>query len=223
MRFPTLTLVSAIIAVACGGRGDLDPAPGAQPAPSGAEAFEDSESGVRMIAEIEAWTALPRDLESHATPVLITLENNGAVPIRVRYDLFHLKADNGRSYPAIPPYDVRGETTAPVDALVYTPEGFLIARHLSPFYPRMGIWDGVFDYDPRYYDLHTEFVRIELPTSDMIVRALPEGVLQPGGRVQGFLYFRHVHQDARQANLSLDLSTPGGERFGELAIPFIVD
>ncbi len=62
-----------------------------------------------------------------------------------------------------------------------------------------------------------------LPSREMMERALPEGVVDSGGRVSGFLYFQHV--DRREAQVSLEMKlvdAKTGESLGHLTIPFVV-
>lgn len=50
--------------------------------------------------------------------------------------------------------------------------------------------------------------RPDLPTERMIRRALPEGVLEPGGAVAGFLYFDEVDDETRRITFEADLVAP---------------
>jgi hypothetical protein len=63
---------------------------------------------------------------------------------------------------------------------------------------------------------------LELPTSDMLQRALPEGVLAPGGRISGFVYFDHV-LDVVHVTFVAHLIEVGGDELGMIGIPFVVD
>ncbi len=62
-----------------------------------------------------------------------------------------------------------------------------------------------------------------LLVSDMLARALPEGVLQPGSRVSGFLYFEGVGAGVKQVRLIAEFPNPQcGAPVARLAIPFVV-
>jgi hypothetical protein len=156
--------------------------------------------GVRIVAEPGAWWGEPRDLEGLIMPLLVTIENTGSTPLRLRYDAFALLAPDGRRYAALPPYDIRGEMTEAIDPPFspyhpyYAPGGrFRPGPPLRRHYPGWAPYRGPFAYDPWYYDRHyPAFRRVLLPTTDMVQMALPEGVLEPGGRVTGFLYFEGV-------------------------------
>ena len=53
-------------------------------------------------------------------------------------------------------------------------------------------------------------------------RAIPEGVIQPGGQVSGFLYFRRIPQDIERVTLRAELMNGlDGKGFGEVRVPDI--
>ena len=62
---------------------------------------------------------------------------------------------------------------------------------------------------------------MELPTQDMLVRAIPEGVLQPGGTVDGFLYFETVPKGVESVTFTYQLHDANSrESLGTVQIPF---
>jgi hypothetical protein len=67
-------------------------------------------------------------------------------------------------------------------------------------------------------------MRIELPTADMLRNVVPEGVLDEGGELEGFLYFEKLQNtdaDAR-VNFHVDLQDAiTGQTFATLHIPFV--
>lgn len=73
----------------------------------------------------------------------------------------------------------------------------------GPAYP---YWSAPFAYPPGYYDFVWRWGPSEypspMPPDDVVQRGLPEGVLQPGGRVEGFLYFQRAHADATRLDLT---------------------
>jgi hypothetical protein len=55
-------------------------------------------------------------------------------------------------------------------------------------------------------------------------RVLPEGVLEPGGRVSGFLYFEKLDGDPQGVRLVTELvNARNGRRFATSRIPFRVE
>src|SRR5690606_18914943 len=100
-----------------------------------------------------------------------------------------------------------------------------VAPHLRRYYPWIepygGYYPSVIDYYDRYYP---QFLRIPLPTGDMIQKALPEGVLMPGGTLTGFLYFENVDGDVPSVDFTAELveATNGdGDPIGVIRIPFV--
>lgn len=227
-RLPVAAVLCAtMISVSLGGCAttpELVPAPDAQPAPPGPGKGAIAEvSGVRVIARSDAWAGFPPDLDK-VTPILVTIENDGKVPLRIRYNEFSLVAPStGKRYAAIPPFNIRGIEVEPITSLGYS--GFWVAPYYAPYYPRLRPYYGVFPFDSYYYDqYYPAWVDIQLPTGDMIQKALPEGVLDPGGRITGYLYFQNVDRDARMVEFTQELvDADNGERFGEVRIPFEVD
>jgi hypothetical protein len=57
----------------------------------------------------------------------------------------------------------------------------------------------------------------------MVQKALPEGVVEVGGRVAGFVYFEEV-KDVEALTFSARLLEPGAATpFAEVRLPFVVD
>jgi len=228
LRLPVAMLCcAAALSVTLGGCAatpELVPAPGAQPAPPGPGKGAVAEvRGVRVIARSDAWSGFPPNLDK-VTPILVTIENNGKVPLRLRYNEFALIAPStGKRYAAIPPFNVRGVEVEPVTSLGYS--GFWVAPYYAPYYPRLRPYHGAFPFDEYYYDqYYPAWVDIQLPTGDMIQKALPEGVLDPGGRITGYLYFQNVDRDAGMVEFTQDLvDAEDGKSFGTVRIPFEVD
>lgn len=70
------------------------------------------------------------------------------------------------------------------------------------------------------YGGYSHFRRVELPTRDMLATAVPEGTLEPGGRVRGYLFFAHLEDDVPEATLHAVLEDEDGERLGAMELPF---
>lgn len=222
--------LALLVAAGCSGPGTaLDPAPAAETV--GPDTAVDRVDGVRMTAETGAWDGLAR-VTTEVTPIRVTIENDGAAPLRLRYDDFALVSPQGRRYAALPPYGVEGDVTDPTLVDAYAPvatpgfaySGFQVAPYYSSVYPSVTAYGGAFGYDPAYYDrYYTVYRDIELPTQEMVAEALPEGVISPGGRVSGFLYFERVPPSAPRVRFRADLTAAeSNAAFGEISIPFTV-
>lgn len=177
-----------------------------------------------MEAEFGAWDASPAGLDREVTPVLVTLENRGDAPLMVRYQQFALQSEGGDTYLPMPPYDIQGEVRGRRIDPYYGWRDFRLAPHMGRYYvDGWGLYDSWYGYDPFYYDrFYPRFERVGLPTSDMLRRALPEGVLEPGGRVSGFLYFERLSGDVERLTLRVQLGEVQEQRpVTTFSIPFV--
>lgn len=182
--------------------------------------------GVRVEARGEPWPGRQRAVLEHVTPLRVRIENDGAHPIQIRYRQFALTTPNGaRRFAAIPPFQVHGEIEQSVG---FTPGfdhgGFAVAPYYRGYYHGMTVWREPFLYDDPYDDEWAGYwrqIEIELPTEEMLEVALPEGVVERGGYVEGFLYFQHVPDRIGRVVLRADVTTTDGERLGTIELPFL--
>jgi hypothetical protein len=218
------TLVTGLAVAACGSStAELTPGPGAQPSPQMHGGAVAEFAGIRVNASADRWSGDPANLESEVTPVLVRIENTSLRPLVIRYQNFEFMDPAGRNYQAIPPYKIDESMTEAVTVPAYEWHSFAVAPHLSRYYYGRRSWGDPFFYDAAWFsDRYTVWRRIELPTPDMVRMALPEGVLEPGGSAEGFIYFDLKDDDA-QITFSMNLVTPGGIHFGKVQIPFTVD
>jgi hypothetical protein len=85
--------------------------------------------------------------------------------------------------------------------------GYHIAGGLRGYYgPGFGYWYGPGSYPPFYgqwvWWWGPAYYPSPRPSADVLSFALPEGVLAPGGRVNGYLYFQKATDHARVLDLS---------------------
>lgn len=199
----------------------LSPAPAAnQLAGEGAITVE---QGIHLIARADAWDGKPRDLHRQVTPMRVTVINESAAPIRINYNKFRLVSANGRRFSALPPFQIDGQVANRI-GMQYAPVGFGYAPYLSPYLASGGVFNGPYVTNRPYWDRYAPVLRtVNLPTQDMLQKALPEGVLLPGGRVSGFLYFEGVASGVERVRLIADFPNhQTGSRVARLTIPFTV-
>ncbi len=65
-----------------------------------------------------------------------------------------------------------------------------------------------------------DFGRVPLPTPAMYRNVLPEGVLDPGGSLEGWLYFKHVTVQKGAVTFDANVKAADGTSLGELSIPY---
>lgn len=218
----------ALLALAgCLPETQLQPRPEAQTLAGEKEAAVAEHAGVRLVADGAAWKGHPGNLERRLTPVEVRLENLGDRPVRVRYIFFDLVGGSQFKYAALPPLSLEeAEGSEPVCVAQNEPLNWGNTwGWRGPSTWRQPWWQSPY-YDPFYDPYYPRpFVRCDepLPTQDMLDQALPEGVLEPGGTIAGFLYFQGVSERERLITLEARLvDARTGEEFGKLNIPFEV-
>lgn len=234
-----IPLVAAASLLGCATEPVLVPGPGAsRPAGAPQVALADV-AGVRLWANGDAWKGTPSTLEQVLTPVQVTLENHSGRPIRIAYKDFSLLGSTGFHYAALPPFSLQGTAVSAagqpgaVIPAAYHPvapiqprfrsERFLLARPYLGFYPGFQPWPYGWEWDPFYYDRWYGSWPTPLPTKDMLEEALPEGVVEDGGRVAGFIYFQQTTSKESQVQLQFEVhDAKTGEVLGTGSVPFVV-
>jgi hypothetical protein len=209
----------------------LSPAPEAEVHSEVDQAAISKVAGVNVVVQARAWEGTTA-IKDEIVPLKVTIENNSGKMISIRYSDFSLISPTGDHYAALPPYKIEGTVEEPVTVRAspgfinprFYHRGFLIAPYYLPYYDGFAFYDGPFYYDPFYYDRYYTYWReIELPTPEMLELALPDGALEEGGRLSGFLYFESISRDVRKVTFKMnvtDLKT--GEILGQISIPFEV-
>jgi hypothetical protein len=197
------------------------PAPGVAIDPTQATATVAAE-GVELTVQASAWRGNPWDLDDYVAPFLIGLTNGAAIPLHYDYRSFRLFDDARFQYTALPPAEVERilrARAAVEDRLAATSASSLPRRRRvvpDPYWYAWG-WAPYAWYGwPWYYPGPGP-----LPLDDVYLRALPEGPLQPAARLEGFVYFPRLRQDAR--GLRLEFHYQVGERPHVLALAFAID
>lgn len=221
----------------CAAHSQLVPAPDAERVTEDAAAA--TASGVRVVADPDAWRGQPGDLEWVMTPVHVRVENHSGRTLRIRHADFALAGDSGFRFAAISPFTPWGQgleaataqqepwrRTAPRFGWQVGPWGYWGRYSWGPGWgPGWGPWGpyGPGGYGPPWYGPYGPMATAEpLPTRDMLRKALPEGMLEDGGTVSGFLYFPDVRGREQGVSLTADLTDARtGEPVGTVRIPFV--
>ena len=216
----TVLVVVALLLTSCARH--LVPGPGAQLANSRGKAVIASDAGVTVTARVDAWRGFPRDIDDTVTPLLVTIDNQHGRPLRLRYEYFVLRGPGEARYTALTPYDIEGYTSEPIAAMPY--------GAFDPYWPRpfwSGAWHGAYGWYGPYgwYDPWPSYVRVRLPTTDMVRQSLAEATLEPGARTSGFTFFeRATRKKGTPLEFTMDLvDASTGERFGQVRMPFVVE
>ena len=231
MKKIILILTLAYAMSACEAETDVAPAPGVQEAEGIFNAAVSQVDGVNMTVQSDAWTG-PAAISQEVVPLRVEIQNESARPVRVQYDGFALVTPEGERHSALPPYEIEGEVTRPVLSREYDPmeevgweyDDYQLAPYYGPIYPDVTTYEDDWYWKPTYYnEYYTYWSERDLPTPEMLMNALPEGVVNAGGNVSGFIYFEEVEEDADRVRFVADLvDAETGSIFGEISIPMTV-
>lgn len=218
-------ILAAVIALGLAGCASrqLVPAPEAQLVPGRHDTAVAESDGVRTTVQTQAWSGNPVSLPQQITPLHVTVVNHSDRPVQITYDDFTLTGSSGFTYSALPPYKITGSVREPVMVPRFSYSGFFVAPFYRPFYPGVPVWAASpWRYDPYYYNRVWADWPVQLPTRDMRERAVPAGVLQPGGRVSGFLYFPKLPRDTTTVTFKQNLVDSRTQKtIAEVEVPFV--
>lgn len=104
-------------------------------------------------------------------------------------------------------------------------DDFYFAPYWGYGYSGIGVWPYWWGPNTGYYNLYYPYMQsFHLPTRSMLRKGLPEGVIAPGGYVDGFLYFSKVNPKVSNVEFVAKLQqAKTGNQFGEIEIPFQVE
>ena len=224
MRFHAMHTTIAIggLALLCGCASTLEPAKTATPVEGEPRAARASRDGIQLTAK-SGWPGKVQ-IQSAVTPLLVTLENDSGAAIQVSYDDFQIWGPDNQAFRALPIGAIQGEVDATAGADNPVPEKttkrFSIAPGFESPEPGTELYDEDFEHDG-YAAHNNELYRVKLPTESMFRGALPEGTLEDGGMVEGYLYFEHVGSDVEKATLRAQFARDTTNAVA-LEIPFTV-
>ena len=214
-----------LLLAACAQPGFLRPAPAQPGMPHEANSAVASTAGIRLVAVTDAWHGNPANLEQAVIPLEVSIQNHGTHSLRVSYPELKLRGP-ALDYQPLPPRLLVGRTvTVGSQPLLVPPDhfqNFWLAPYVYPSVAGVDTWPQPWEDEGDYYKRQYAKWTVSLPTVDMIEQSLPEGVLDPGGRMSGFLYFQHLRPDAHSAELTFDLiDARSALSLGTLSIHFI--
>jgi hypothetical protein len=100
---------------------------------------------------------------------------------------------------------------------------FFVSPSFAVIYPGLSAWPYYWPFDSGYYNQYYDYWPQTLPTTDMINQALPEGVLEAQGSIQGYVYFQKVAPRESRVKFAMQLVDPRGNRkIGEATVPLAV-
>jgi hypothetical protein len=189
-------------------------------------------AGVKVTVDGAAWDGEPSWANSAVMPVQVTIQNSSGRPLNVSSAQFWMIGQSGARYralPLLPPHNPdkpqppnRGAAVGPVPRALFFARGFYLAPHMSAAFPRCTVYP-VFSYDKAFYEHGYASWPGALPSQDMLSRALPDGVIDDGGIVSGFVYFPMLPRSERHVQFDLRLvDTERGTPLAEAVVPLAV-
>jgi hypothetical protein len=205
--------VSLLALAGCAHHDKLGPAPGAMTPASASKGLVGENAGVRVVARIQTWNGDPPTLSQYVLPIWVQIENHSGKPLLLRYSALSMedKNDSQVKLSAVPPARVTGKATIPGSAV---PPEFGLED------PWLGTW-----LEPGFDDILVSKMSWQenLPTREMLHRALREGVVANERKVAGFVYFPKTKQDPATFILRADLiDATTNQSFGRIEIPLAV-
>jgi hypothetical protein len=181
---PLCLLVLATLNLACAPRFHRLPV-------AGAPRVAAERSDVLIAATVE-----PLQCDCPVIALRVSIENQGETEAVLRYDQFGLRTRGGR-LPSLPLFDIANRSPQTPSSYRFPWSGFRLAPHLSGRY--RGFWNGTnvqAGAEGYYQKHHPTLASVMVPTRALRRRALPEGVLEPGGHITGLLFFQRPSEEA---------------------------
>lgn len=227
MKTRTMLCALGALTVAAGCRNEpteLQPASFA-----GGEVTERS-AGILLTAQPDGWRGWDA-IQRAVTPLRVRLRNTSDTPIVIEYSSFEVVAPTG-TFAALPPLAMDQEVEvvigpgAPIIDPVWQDPAFAVAPQYAGYYPGARVYPG-YEYGWRGATSARPtpvFAEVELPTHEMLEQMLPEGVLDPGGEIEGVLFFEHVPAGTWGLELQAAFRDPAtGAVVTRLSIPLTVE
>jgi hypothetical protein len=167
--------------------------------------------GVAVTVISDAWRYDPADVKYHFTPLFLQVQNNTESPILVARDGALLFDEYNTQYGALTPEEVD--------------------RAVTPLYeyPPVVFWGGAgyyWGWDDWAWGLSAGYPYYIYPhdyyTSQVIPKSYRYGIVAPGAKVTGFVYFQEPDKDAQRLSVSITPEFPDGSK-SEFRFNFIIE
>jgi hypothetical protein len=218
-------LLGAVTAAGACGHGHLVPAPKANLVAEAAAV--DTEGGVRFVATFDDWRGLADRLPDDVTPIKIRIVNRSSEPISILYERFALRGHRGRLYRAVPAIPLaHAPLVAAMGAIkpMFAVSSFEVAARYHDAYPELPAWPHRLGRDDSYYERAYKRWNGHPPGRELCRLAMPEGVLDPGGEITGYVYFENPTSSESSLALTARLTSGrDGRPVASLEIPLRVD
>jgi hypothetical protein len=204
------------------GHGALVPAPSAQVIAGAPKAAYSENDGVGCSADVGAWPERAKQPPVEVVPVKVRIRNNSGKAIQLLADEFVLVGKSGHRYRPVPVLPLDGGNRVAVNP-IFASMKFYVAPRLRGAYPTLDPWATRLSRDEADYDRQFRRWGKAQPTTEMIRMALPEGVLDDGGLISGFVYFESPLDEEDRVTFQADFEQGDGSgTVASVEIPFRV-
>jgi hypothetical protein len=205
--------------------GMLVPASTATVVPGAPRAAFAIAGGVRCSADVGQAGEVGGDLPRGVVPVKVRVVNQSGSPVGLLQQNFALVGSSGRVYRPLPVLPMGGENHQRPPRLlpVYASTKFFVAPRLRDAYPTLEPWSAPLNRDEAAYENRRRRWGKDGPSLEVMRMALPEGVLDDGGIISGFLFFESPLDKEDRVAFHADLGSSDGQTsIASIAIPFQV-
>jgi hypothetical protein len=220
----TVLIAAMLIAgVACA-HGELVPARKAKRVAGAPTAAYAVVEGVRCSANVGAWSESGDELPDGIVPVKVRIKNDSGKPIRVMHEDFVFTGKNGRTYRPVPVLPLDRDVPVPSVRPMYAASNFYVAPSFRRAYRQLEPWPSALERDDELYERQFQRWGNQRPSLETIRMALPEGVLEDGGVITGFLFFESPL--SRESNVTFQAEFDhgrNGDLVSSIEIPFAVE
>jgi hypothetical protein len=221
-RGAMLAAAAALAAMGCA-HGELVPSRKANVVPGAPTAAYSEVDGVRCSANVDAWSESGDDLPDDVVPVKVRITNDSGKPIRVMYEDFVFTGKKGRTYRPIPVLPLDREIPVPNVRPMYAATKFYVAPGFRRAYRQLEPWRSPLERDDELYEKQFHRWGKNRPSLETIRMALPEGVLEDGGVITGFLFFESPLSRESNVTFQADFGDGDGDDVvSSIEIPFAV-
>jgi hypothetical protein len=219
-----MLIPAAMIAAAGCAHGELVPAAKAKVVPGAPTAAYSVADGVRCSANVGAWSESGDELPDSIVPVKVRIANDSGKPIRVRHEDFAFTGKTGRTYRPVPVLPLDGDVPVPTVRPMYAATNFYVAPSFRRAYKQLEPWPSTLDRDDELYDKQFQRWGKRRPSLETIRMALPEGVLEDGGIITGFLFFESPLSRESKVTFNAEFGDgKHGDLVSSIKIPFAVE
>jgi hypothetical protein len=218
-------ILLAVVAAGCG-HGALVPASPASVVPGAPAAAFAVDGGIRCSADVGQADELGEELPAVVVPVKVRIKNDSGTTIQVLQERFTLVGNSGRVYRPIPvlPIDAGDHGRAPAVRPIYASTKFFVAPRLHAVYRTLEPWSAPLQRDDALYERQRRRWGKHGPSLDVMRMALPEGVLDDGGIISGFLFFESPLTREDRVTFHADFGSGDGQSdVASIEIPFRVE